>query len=216
MNGFEEFMGIRVTMVDAIQRYHLVVKPEQGTEEKVALVRELLGQAASENKMMGAEGTIIGEAWQRLIDSREPEAVVKFVEAPKIKAMVTKLPQLHQQVQKIGTVLLSGFLLNHVFTLRPMVLGTENLAQETGLIDYQNGDSLSDLIAIHKAAILAEKGLIAETPVTKPCDIILNQVVKSVYNNENCVVKDEHLGGVPKTLKPSTQQNLAPKHNPRL
>ena len=90
-----EYLGIRFAMLDAIQRYHAdPANAEKSNQDKVVAVQQHIQNAASDNKLLGSNGPLIGEAWSRLIGSRGAQAVVNFVENSAIKGMTDNLPPL--------------------------------------------------------------------------------------------------------------------------
>lgn len=132
-----EYLGIRIAMHDALQRYYAQGGAE-APEQQVAALQQLIRQACHENKLLGDRRDVIGAAWAQFLGTRNPDAVAAFLANSEV-----------QRYSKATTPMLKGLVptmgwsgaVQHLFKARNFAF--ETIAQQTGLIDYEKGESLS-------------------------------------------------------------------------
>lgn len=195
-----EYLGIRFAMLDAIQRYHTDQEPSLSSpDQKITNLKKHIVAAASDNKLLGAQATTIGAAWARLIDSKPPEDVISFVEHPAIRKMTDSLPVLSERAPDMGLPETISYIAHNLSSLKPLVFSFENLAQDTGLINYKGGESLSGQIAHFSKEICAEQGI--STPAPEPVAPGTNDIIKLIFDSHNGPVNPAH-------LPPTNENNL--------
>jgi hypothetical protein len=183
-----EYLGIRLSMLDALQRYQSTAGHEKLSEpQQVHLLQTLIRQACHDDNLLGARKDIIGNAWADLLASRPPHAVMQFVENPDIKTMTTHLPPLKPMVGHMNDAQAIGLVAVNYSTLKPLVTGFEDIAQKTGMIDYRHGDSLSDEITKHAMAAGQNQQHTTEQPESA-------KTIKQLFDSHNGAVRPTDLG----------------------
>lgn len=197
-----EYLGIRVAMLDAIQRYQATPDIDKKTpEQKKTIIQGLLKAASSENGLLeGDRKELVGEAWSRLIGARSADAVVKFVEHPEIATMARNAEKIQPQAKELTNWKASLYIARNGASLSTMVTGFEDIAKSTGVMYQNENDTVSANIERHTAAITAERGLKNAPPKETP---ELSKDIRSVYDNKNGKVEDKYLAPAP-----AASQNL--------
>lgn len=200
-----EYIGLRLSMLDALQQYYktpgLLLLTPLGRQE---LLEKKIEEAAGRNNLLGDRKEIIGKAWTRLIASKSPEAIDKFVNDPDIKKMATsmtetdkngKVIEIKDKVSDMGLTGATTYMLLNAATLSPMVTKFETIAQKTGLINYKGLDdkgvehkdrqeSLSGQIDYYCKEIENEMARKAPAPTPPPEEKGFSGLIDKIFNND--------------------------------
>jgi hypothetical protein len=144
-----EYIGIRVAMVDALQRVGNV--SADFPEEVVAKLQRAIREACRDNRMIGDRREAIGEAWAMFLATRSPKAILEFVNHPDVVHAIDTMPLLVNDAHHITpSRALKLYQFNSKF---------ERIAQDTGLIDYKQGETLQKHLMGQLAQIEAQQVL---------------------------------------------------------
>lgn len=176
MDITSEYIGIRIAMVDALQR---VGDVSVGfPDEVVPKLQRAIREACRDNRMLGPRREAIGEAWAQFLGTRDPYAVLAFVNHPDVVKAVEGMPELVNDAHRITPI--------RALKLYWFSSKFEHIAQESGLIDYKGGETLQ----AHLNAQLASLGPVAPAPKESPR---LVRGIHDTFNSDFGTVPAEHL-----------------------
>jgi len=193
-----EYLGTRIAMLDALQRAH--INPDC-PEEIVPTLQRTIREACTANRLLGERGAAIGEAWARFLETRDPQAVLAFVTHAEVNRAVESLPRL---IDKVESMRIPGALSMLAFKFsdtRAMTSGFEDIAQESGLINYAAGETLSDSLEAQLRVMATEAAIparLAEAPRAVAH-------IRAQYDSHYGAVEAEHLGMDPLAMETATR-----------
>lgn len=137
LSDISEYVGIRIAMHDALQRYYASNGPALTDAKKVPLLQELIRESCRDNRLLGARNEVVGDAWAYFLGSREPAQILAFLADPEVIRYSTKAPQLKD---KASTLNFKGAI---TLLFKSRNFAFEQIAQRIGLINYSAGETLS-------------------------------------------------------------------------
>ena len=191
-----EYFGVRIAMHDALQRYYAVDTSSLQATDKVALLQSLVQAAVMENGLFeDGRKEMVGRAWAQFIGTRPPEAIAKFLSDPAIIAYSQPTnPPLSAQVQHLNLIDTGAIL------FKARNLAFEEIAQRTGIMNYQAGEELSAHLQNAERELRAS-GL---TGPEAPAESMVNKIIiRTLFNSKFGKVKDEYLGGGSPRINPA-------------
>ncbi len=192
-----EYLGIRVAMHDALQRYYSQYPMPESDEEKVLSICLLIKISCSENSLLGERADVIGDAWAEFINSRDPAKVVAFLGDGEVINHAVGTPLLKSKVSNFGLWDISRTLTsarNFAF---------EEIAQRTGLINYVAGETLSGHIRE------AEQRLGHTAPHPQAETGAIRRFIKRVFDSPYGEVKPEDISSAPSSFLDSIRKGRA-------
>ncbi len=190
MNFFSrtsEYLGIRIAMIDALQRYHTALTAQQTDTQKIDSIKAYIAASCQSNRLLGDRGEVVGQAWCAFIDSKPPKAVLAFADDPDVIKILGGISPLKDKADTLS-------FLDAIRSLSKSAnFAFETIAQRNGLIDYRHGETLSSLLAAAETS-LNKTSKTAKRPQETAEHAAL---IRHYFNSPNGPVQDRDLGRKP-------------------
>ena len=67
-NDISEYVGVRIAMHDALQRYYALDTSKLTADQKIALLQQMIRESCQDNRLLGNRNIVIGNAWAAFIE----------------------------------------------------------------------------------------------------------------------------------------------------
>lgn len=197
LSSKSEYLGTRIAMHDALQRYYASAPADLPDDKKVELLQQCVQNACNENSLLGTRKEIVGKAWAEFLGTRDPASIAAFVADADVIAYSAKEPQISTIASSLNFIRALGLL------TKSRNFAFEKVAQRTGLIDYEHGETLSRHLAT------AEQRLVqaGEQAIPKSSELPGNlTAIKKSFDTEYGQVDPADLGLLPHQMGNNRQR----------
>lgn len=160
---------INVTFLDTVKLYKQLMDMGElegkSSEHKIAVIEQLFRKSCRENHLLdGAEKVIMGDAWARFLHQRakeNPQQVADFIKqvsAPEMFAAIEKVQPILSEARTLSGGALIFHFVNHAGDLKPLGDQLRKIAGDTGMVNYDAGETLTSVIGEFAARVREEHG----------------------------------------------------------
>lgn len=167
-----------IIFLDAAQRFHALLSAGEANSltdnDRLRIVTKLLRESCENSPLFeGAEKQVMAESWSRFLNSREAPKVQAFISRIQASDMAShvlkfkEIASLNKEYAANPIGIVGAVFGPDIFSLGGQL---KKIAEETGVIDYANGETLNGVLKKLAEDIRNERGLPPPKPLTPQQD----------------------------------------------